>query len=125
MHSETQRGKSLVDAHFALTIMHVNRFCNDTRQDVTTPSDIVRAFNSFGGAANCTAELVCIHPTSRVIVQWLRAHDNKKLVKLRRVNEIIYSEFNGRSPVNGHPGDELRGKCYNPITQIFNRVCVW
>lgn len=30
--SETQRGKSLVDVHFAIAMMHVSRFCNKKRR---------------------------------------------------------------------------------------------
>lgn len=57
IHSETQGGNNLLDEHFALAMMHINRYCNGTRQDVTTAGDIVVALNNNGGVANCTAEL--------------------------------------------------------------------
>lgn len=49
IYSETQGGKSLVDAHFALAMMHVRIYCNATKRDVTTPADICEAINSLGG----------------------------------------------------------------------------
>lgn len=58
IHSETQRGKSLVDAHFALAMMHITRYCNETRNDVTTPGDVVEGIHSFDGGANYTGDML-------------------------------------------------------------------
>lgn len=69
IHSETQRGKSLTDAHFTLAMMYINRCCSETGDDVFTPGNIVFALNSFGGVSNCTAEMVYInirHKDSRL-----------------------------------------------------------
>lgn len=72
-YSETQRGKSLLEAHFALAMMHINRFCNETRRDVTTPGDIVVALNSNIGVANSTAELVHIDRSNQQMMSWVDA----------------------------------------------------
>lgn len=37
VHSETQRGKSLVDAHFAVVLRQVDKLVNDTTINVSTP----------------------------------------------------------------------------------------
>ena len=95
VHSETQRGKSLVDAHFALAMMHISRYCTETRKDVTTPADVVEALNSFGGVANCTAEMVHLRRDYPVLRHWLTAESEGRLSKLGRVNEFVYSNWEG------------------------------
>lgn len=92
VHSETQRGKSLIDAHFALCMMHINRYVNQTRNNMATPSDIVQALNSLGGVANCTAEMVRIRRSFPGMEKWVNAQKQNNLVKLGRVNEILYEK---------------------------------
>lgn len=92
IHSETQRDKSLINAHFAIAMRHISRYCNETRGDVTTPRDVVNALNSFGGVANCTAEMVHIRRNNLSMQQWLVAKKSKKIQKMGRINEFQYSQ---------------------------------
>ena len=103
VHFETQRGKSLLDAHFGIAMMHVNFYCRETRCDVTTPGDIVVALNSFGGVANCTAEMVHISRKHGGLNKWLEAEKAKHIAALGRVNEVLYGPWNG---------EEITANCY-------------
>lgn len=103
VHSETQRGKSLLDAHFAIAMMHVNLYCRETRRDVTTPGDIVVALNSFKGVANCTGEMVHISREHEGLKKWLEAKKTKHISALDRVNEVLYAPWNG---------EEITANCY-------------
>lgn len=58
VHSDTQRGKRLVNAHVAFAMKQVNRFVNDTTWNVTMRGDLVTALQHRGGIKNSTAELV-------------------------------------------------------------------
>lgn len=60
--TETQDGKSLLDAHFAHATSLVKRYLRrvrDNRQNqVTSPSELVEALSSLGGLQNCGTQLV-------------------------------------------------------------------
>ena len=49
VHTETQDGKSIVDAHFAIAMTHVNSFVWNYAQNVITPHQLVRALNRNSG----------------------------------------------------------------------------
>lgn len=38
---ETQRGKGLMDAHFAVTMKYLNRFVNENQVNIILPSDVI------------------------------------------------------------------------------------
>ena len=58
VHTETQDGRILVDAHFAVAMKHVNSFVRNYAQNVITPKQLGRALNSNEGLGRNIAELV-------------------------------------------------------------------
>lgn len=88
LHFETQCGRSLVDAHFELTMRHVNRYCAQTGNDFSTPSDLVSALSHRGGIVNCVVELLHIRRASYKLRVWVDAVTRKTLMTLGRVNEF-------------------------------------
>ena len=103
IHSETQHVKSLLHAHFAIAMIHVNRYCKESRHDVTTPGEIFLALNSFGCVANCTAEMVHITKEHEWLKKWVEAKREKQLCSRARVIEVIYGLW---------AGDSLEASCY-------------
>lgn len=93
LHSETQRGKSLVDAHFAVAMRHVNKYCNEQGLDVHTPSDLAGAIAHGDGIANTAVELIDIRPLSAAMQKWSGAGSAGMLQKLGRTNDIAYSRM--------------------------------
>lgn len=62
VHTETQDGKSLLDAHFAhataIDKRYLRRVRNNRLNKVTSPSELVDALSSRGGLQNCGVQLV-------------------------------------------------------------------
>ena len=86
IHSEMQQGKSLIDAHFAPAMMHMNRYVNASRSDVCTPSADVDAINWQGGIANTVAEMVRKDRNHPNLMCWEGAVIQKRITKLGRIN---------------------------------------
>jgi hypothetical protein len=63
VHTETQDGKSLLDAHFAHSTAKVKRFLKTVRPNminkVTSPSELAEALSSHGGLRHTGVQLVC------------------------------------------------------------------
>ena len=63
MHTETQDGKSLLDAHFANATALIKRFLRRVRQNalnkVTSPAELAEALADQGGLKHCGVQLVC------------------------------------------------------------------
>ena len=92
-------------------MMHVNRYCNATREDITTPGDVVEALNSFGGVSNCTAEILHIRRDYDNLLKWIEAHKTGKIAKMGRINEFVYSKM----------GEDLFSvKCFPLSGGVFN-----
>jgi hypothetical protein len=125
LHSEVQDGKSIADAHFALSMLHVNRFVK-AGQDVTTPAQLVAAQRSCGGLENSAAKLVLVNRSSPGILRWMSVKpSNKMLTRIGRHNEVAneqdddYSDewdgfpsllpSSGISPASGWAGDSVSG----------------
>lgn len=91
IHTETQDGKLLVDAHFAIAMSHVSKIVGEGN-DFTTPSTLVKALRSGGGLKNTAAELIRIDRSNRNISDWdeLRSMEKKGLAWIGRNNEYIY-----------------------------------
>lgn len=99
MHSETQDGKCLIDAHFAHATFHVLRYLKSIRrnrtQQATTPLELVIALASFGGLQNCGVQLVSFDEESKFAK--LEAYANvvssvctEVQEYFSRANEIVY-----------------------------------
>lgn len=39
-HFQTHSGKTLVDSHFGFLILHVNRYYDNAKVDITIPADV-------------------------------------------------------------------------------------
>jgi hypothetical protein len=74
IHSETQDGKSMLDAHFARSNQAI-RFHVNEGNDCVTPTQVVIALKHNGGLPNCTVELV--------------EHDRSKLKTLLQLIEPL------------------------------------
>lgn len=89
MHTETQDGKSLDDAHFCYC--HVARISKIVAQgvDVTTPTSLVFSFQAEGDMASSMADLVVLNRTHPDMVNWqnLRQNDHVGLHWVGRNNE--------------------------------------
>jgi hypothetical protein len=63
VHSETQDGKSLLDAHFAHATAVIKRFLRRVRQNllnkVTSPAELAEALADQGGLKHCGVQLLC------------------------------------------------------------------
>lgn len=92
VHSEAQRGKRLVEAHFGTALRHVNEFVNETTLHVSTPGDIVSDLQHRDFITKTTVEVVDVDRTDPSMSQWTEAHKAKHTAVMRRVTEIIYKE---------------------------------
>lgn len=92
LHPETARGKSLVDAHFAVGMRQVNKYVTSNGVDVATPVDVVKALTACGGVANSAAELVYVNRHGNGFKPWRenRERGHKKMRMLGRVGEVFF-----------------------------------
>jgi len=62
LHSETQDGKSLLDAHFAhataLLKRYLKRIRNNRLNKITSPNELAYGLADLGGLQNCGIQLV-------------------------------------------------------------------
>ena len=77
IHTETQDGKSLVEANFAIAMKYVNSFARNYAQNLINPHQLVRALNSNTGLKHNMAELVTIQRAHQSLTSWIELkHDN-------------------------------------------------
>jgi hypothetical protein len=90
IHTDTQDGKSMLDAHFARAMKKIRTYIQQGYNCVT-PSQLVAALNADGGVVDCVAELIeydrsklqHIEESVRRLVQGLRAIRS-------RLNDVVY-----------------------------------
>lgn len=106
IHSETQDGKSVLDAHFARSMQAIYAWCKEGN-NCLTPTQAVEALKSYGGLFNSTVELIN-HDRTRLME--LERHFNvleKELRKrISRTNDVFFSY--GKS-VTSNPVYQLGG----------------
>ena len=100
VHTETQDGKSLLDAHFAHATFLVKRFLQRVRANkqnqVTSPGELVGALAYNGGLQNCGVQLVLFDGEVMEKLERIKEDDmmKKAVKKLKeyfgRCNEINY-----------------------------------
>ena len=106
IHTETQEGKTLLDAHFAHATFHVIRYlkrtCRKTESEnctknATTPSELVTALLSNGGMSNCAVQLDNIQrgtsenpETLDLLLEKIKNVSAKLQLYFTRANEIVY-----------------------------------
>jgi hypothetical protein len=98
IHSETQDGKSLLDAHFAHATALIKRYLRRVRDNrlnqVTSAFELVEALCSLGGLQNCGAQLVTfdkdVSNKLAALAIRLKAAADKMKDYFARANEINY-----------------------------------
>ena len=91
VHTETQDGRSLVDAHFAIAMKYINSFVCNYGQNVT--KQLVCALNSNEGLGKNVAELVSIQRAHSALKHWSDLkEDESSFCRLGRINEFLYNE---------------------------------
>lgn len=98
--TETQDGKSLLDAHFAHATALIKRYLKRVRDNeqsqVTSPSELVEALSALGGLQNCGTQLVLFDGSVEKKLKELCGNDQmaKASKKLKtyfgRCNELTY-----------------------------------
>lgn len=94
MHNETQDGKVAADVHFAVATKFVERYIEEHKLDVVTPSELVQALNHGDGMKGAVSELYEMDIEHEETKRWTEAFGKKKeeggLGDIGRVNEIKY-----------------------------------
>jgi len=94
IHTETQDGKSALDAHFARSSQFILNWCKE-KNNCVTPTQAVIALSSHGGLPNTIVHLVTIDRSHLHRLENLLQIVNDKLKKVvKRCNDVqyIYSE---------------------------------
>ena len=89
IHTETQDGKSVIDGHFAIAMMHVMRLVSSGHNAVT-PAQLVSLLRSNGGLVNCYPELFRMSRDTLAQLSERYAKSLKRLEGLGRWNEITF-----------------------------------
>lgn len=92
-HSEAQPGKGPVDAHFAMAMRKVIRFCNENAGNVNIPSDILVAQGYGHGLASTAADWIAIRRDHPCLQLWKEALPNKSREQLGRMSDIVNKEI--------------------------------
>lgn len=95
IHSETEVGRCVADAHFNIALKHVEKYCQEKKIEITNATDLTDALSHSGGLCNSTVETVKVEANGRNLQPWLQGKKLRKMVKLFRVNEFEYGTFNG------------------------------
>ncbi|KNC87637.1 hypothetical protein SARC_00267 [Sphaeroforma arctica JP610] len=125
IHTETQDGKGLLDAHFARGGGHVNNFMKSSKRNrikkIATPKDLAAALAWKGGIQNAFVQLIAIDRKGRLQTF---IEQTKKIVDaagkfFTRANDVIFER--ATCPLVG--GDLLDlGKILNSDTVIHLRA---
>ncbi|KAJ8566316.1 hypothetical protein ON010_g6810 [Phytophthora cinnamomi] len=114
VHTETQDGKSMLDAHFAQGMRKATAHVQQGN-DCYTPRQLVAALTADNGLLNCIAALV---EYGRDSTSNLRRHLTKMEKSFSqltgRVNEMIYDCCDGYSTHCDHSGVVLANNCTQP-----------
>lgn len=104
VHSETQDRKSLVNAHFAISIKHFSMYVAQGN-DVTTSSGLVTALQEHSGLANSAAEIFRIRRDNKKLNNWEKLHGSTKngLPWISRNNEYVYGDGRYRKTKSQFP----------------------
>ena len=102
LHSETQRGKGLVDAHFEVSMRHVNRYVNEVGCNIVTPGDLVAALGYRDGLANSSTELIDVVRWNASLSEWKAATTDGRLHTFGWINEFLYEQIENMSSDGVH-----------------------
>ena len=91
IHTETQDGKSSIDAHFAVCMRHVLSYVN-MGMNVISPFELYKALNANGGVGNTVATLFEIDRTSIESFAQEYANAFKYMNCIKRCNEVVFGE---------------------------------
>jgi len=93
IHTDTQDGKSVLDAHFARAMQHIIQWVKDGNNCIT-PTQAVIGLQSRGGLQNCASELVQ-HDREQLGKLTSRVAPMEKMLRkiVSRANEIVISSI--------------------------------
>ena len=83
IHSETQSGKCIVDAHFAISTAKIKTYVQCTKNDVVTPRDLFVSLKDLGGINNSVVQLL------RCNSVW----QDQLVTKLSKLSKIMKPKF--------------------------------
>lgn len=96
LHPDSQDGKCLVDAHFAVSSRVVDRYITSTQLQVETPDDLVTALTYNGGVKKTAVDMICIERRFELLDAWKKGVQDGKIINLRRRGEVqFYDEGDG------------------------------
>ena len=131
IHTETQDGKGLVDAHFARGTWHIKRFVKTKKDNhikkIVAPQEVARALGWNGGINNSSVMLVEIDRTHlKRMNRFMKGMVSEGNTYFSRMNEIhfksdIYKEDIDWSNPSNWSKVKSRMKCY-PYSNIGNGV---
>jgi hypothetical protein len=122
VHTETQDGKSLLDAHFAHSTAKVKRHLANVRPNmvnkVTSPSELAEGLSSHGGLRHTGVQLVCFDQEVAKVLSEIKAKLELSLEAMgeyfARANEFQY--FPDSDQNHGHKSS-VHVRAYSGIGQ--------
>eukprot|EP00049_Salpingoeca_infusionum_P013069 m.244130 g.244130 ORF g.244130 m.244130 type:complete len:880 (-) comp15351_c0_seq3:204-2843(-) len=105
VHSETQDGTCLIDAHFAQGTNHCMQYLK-TGKDVATPSELYAALASHGGIPNSFVQLIRLNRARQdALVSQFASLTKKITLKIGRVNDVTFYTENTSHTTDGEAYD--------------------
>ena len=103
VHSETQDGKTILDAHFGSSVHHLNKFMRVWRPNVVTriqtPNGLGYALTNSGGLTNTIVQLINIERTKLdTIKNQINPVVDKLKLYMSRINQLYFDKDNINSP---------------------------
>lgn len=127
IHSETQDGKSVLDAHFARAMQTLIEWVKEDH-DCTTPTQAVIGLQAHGGLPNCVVELIK-HDRQALQALTSQVESMEKILRsvMSRANEIeidvdVAAERGTRNPRNAGPMSYTN--CPNFSLRIYEYSCI-
>lgn len=120
VHTETQDGKSLLDAHFshgtAKVIRSICHVIDNRLNKVTSASELVEALSSLGGLQNCGTQLICFDSdVSRALEELSNRLDD--------VGDKLKEYFNRANKINFFPEtDSDSGDKFQIHVKAYSKV---
>lgn len=109
-------GEGLMDAYFAVSMKHLNRYVNENKINIVPPNDLIDGLAFRRGIDNSTEELININLHNDAFGRWVWADQGGALARIGRVNKVSYTE----------EGNGVRAEAYayvgsKPATYLMSR----
>ena len=125
LHSETQDGKTILDAHYGTCVRHLKKFMKVWRPNVVTriqtPKGLAFALTYSGGLLNSIVQLVEIdHMKLETLRQKLEPITQKLKEYFNRVNHIYFQQLSESS--TNDPDEEILNGSFSFEASAFSGV---